>query len=44
MVAEITRKVSEVLVSQAEARTEKRVSREELHLAIEKALVRQERL
>jgi ribonucleoside-diphosphate reductase alpha chain len=42
MVAEITRKVSEVLVTLAEPRTEKEISREELHLAIEKALVRRE--
>lgn len=42
MVADITKKVSEVLVTLAEPRSEKQVSREELHLAIEKALVRQE--
>ena len=42
LVADITRKVSEVLVALTERRSEKQVSREELHLAIEKALVRQE--
>lgn len=42
LVAEITFKVSQVLRTLAEARTDKQVSREELHLAIEKALVRQE--
>ncbi len=42
MVAEITQKVSEGLLGLAEPREQKHVSREELHLAIEKALVRQE--
>jgi len=42
LVAGITRKVSEVLFALTEERTDKQVSREELHLAIEKALVRQE--
>ncbi|WFB36535.1 ribonucleoside-diphosphate reductase subunit alpha [Kiritimatiellota bacterium B12222] len=42
LVANVTRKVSEVLVALTEPRAEKQVSREELHLAIEKALVRQE--
>ncbi len=42
LVANITQKVSEVLVALTEPREKKQVSREELHLAIEKALVRQE--
>lgn len=42
LVADVTQKVSEVLVALTEPRTKKQVSREELHLAIEKALVRQE--
>ncbi len=42
LVADITGKVAEVLVALTERRSRKQVSREELHLAIEKALVRQE--
>jgi ribonucleoside-diphosphate reductase alpha chain len=42
LVADITGKVAEVLVALTERRSQKHVSREELHLAIEKALVRQE--
>ncbi|MGA0333348.1 MAG: ribonucleoside-diphosphate reductase subunit alpha [Kiritimatiellia bacterium] len=42
LVADVTRKVSEVLQALTAPRTKKQVSREELHLAIEKALVRQE--